>query len=182
MTYFHKSYKYRNSKENNFRNGFRNTVYGDKRLLGQRYSEKYSGEWKNGLKSGQGSAVYENRDSQICLVYDGNWSNDQWEGLGRLSCKNSKSERTHLNYVGNFSNGQKNGYGVSIGNDDEYFYEGNFSNGYKSGLGKIIFWNNCVTYYGFWEHNQYYGFGILHGRHFQIFISNFFMIMIDLKT
>ena len=42
--------------------------------------EKYEGEWKEGMKCGQGKMIYPNGD-----VYEGEWKNDKRNGKGSIT-------------------------------------------------------------------------------------------------
>lgn len=74
----------------------------------------YSGEWKNGKRSGKGTEYING-----IKVYDGEFSEGVYCGEGRLY------EDDLLVYAGSFKDGKKNGYGCKYENGS-MVYRGKF--------------------------------------------------------
>ncbi|XP_061820753.1 MORN repeat-containing protein 3-like [Nerophis lumbriciformis] len=101
------------------------------------YAMQYCGEWKNGMKHGHGSFFYAN------AVYEGEWSEDNRSGWGRMCYKNGDV------YEGEWLRDNEHGTGVlqfASGN----WYEGSWKNGKKSGHGKFYYADKGLIYEGLW--------------------------------
>jgi len=106
--------------------------------------ESYDGEWLNGKRNGQGTAV-KNGDK-----WEGEWKDNLMHGKGTLSNINNGES-----YVGNWLNGRKHGIGTyKWGNGDEY--EGNWFLNNKQGKG-IYKWKDGRKYDGEWVNNKKHG-------------------------
>ncbi|CEM25703.1 unnamed protein product [Vitrella brassicaformis CCMP3155] len=88
---------------------------------------RYKGQWKDGKRHGTGEETSPSGD----FSYYGNFSQDRYEGWGRMEWSNG------ARYCGQFHNNLKHGYGVEqYPNDD--VYQGNFVNGRIEGEGTYI--------------------------------------------
>ena len=65
------------------------------------YGNNYTGEYRDGIRHGQGVFIYSNGDK-----YDGEWQNGMRSGRGVFIFKNSDK------YVGEWKNDKRNGQGV----------------------------------------------------------------------
>lgn len=132
-----------------------------------RNGERYGGEYREGLRHGQGIMNF------LKARYEGSWLNDQMEGWGIYWNEGNR-------YEGNFKNGKQSGYGtMHFSNGDMYRgsweadnmtgrgmyiwaggmrYEGGMSNGRRTGIGRLI-QTNGETYFGTWMNNKKNGHG-----------------------
>ena len=81
----------------------------------------YTGLWKNNDMHGQG--VYTYRKESNLDRYEGNFKNDNFDGLGTLYWKNGDR------YEGNFVKGQQNGFGIKYAANGSIIYKGEWKNG-----------------------------------------------------
>lgn len=109
----------------------------------------YKGQFKNGLKHGQGELQFYNGDK-----YVGEFYQDQQHGNGKFTSNNGYI------YIGNFSIGTLLGNGEIRNINDELIYEGEFLNSLPHGFG-ISYINQTVSYVGNWNQNNYHGYGLL---------------------
>ncbi|CAD8109401.1 unnamed protein product [Paramecium sonneborni] len=109
----------------------------------------YEGEMLDGLRSGNGTL----RDSNLNIIYQGEWFNDHFEGRGRLINLDYQEDKFNLNsfkqfqlvqhqfttYEGEFRNGQFFGQGVmSFKCEGELFkFIGGFSQDLFHGIGTL---------------------------------------------
>ena len=109
----------------------------------------YNGEWKDGLKHGQGQLItetikysgkFENdlfsgNKGILCdqkgNIYEGDFLNGKFEGYGHYTMSNGD------NYIGEFKNGLFDGKGQLTDKSGNVF-DGHFSKGRKEGFGLII--------------------------------------------
>ena len=93
---------------------------------------KYTGEWKDGLKHGQGKWTY--KDGPIQETYVGEWKDGMKHGQGKFTYTNGSLKET---YVGEWKDNERHG------------------------LGKMIHINGSLreTYVGEWEKNKRFGSG-----------------------
>ena len=110
----------------------------------------YEGEWKNNLRSGNGTMIWRSKEKYI-----GHWEHDNMFGTGRYYWPNGQ------NYFGKFENSQKHGFGEMNypEHSDIMSYKGNWKNNVKSGTGKMT-WRNNETYIGNWLNDSMVGSGI----------------------
>ena len=131
---------------------------------------KYQGEFKNGLKHGQGVVTYKNGQ-----IHKGEYKNDQPNGRGvQLFPNGAKFEGEFQNgkyngkgiftyengnkYVGEFKNNRRHGQGIyTIKNGGEYI--GEYKNGQRNGMGVSIFPNGS-KYEGEFVNGKYNGEGV----------------------
>jgi hypothetical protein len=109
----------------------------------------YSGEFVEGLKSGEGCLDYNNGD-----VYTGQWSMDKPHGLGVLESEMNGT------YAGAFVMGMKEGTGRMIYPNGDV-YEGGWRRDLYHGKGQLI----CVSgplesFDGRWENGKKCGKGV----------------------
>ena len=130
----------------------------------------YEGEYNNeGVINGRGTKIIKNS-----LIYKGEFLNGEYNGKGLL-IKNGGSiygdwvkgvctgnviykVEDKFEYIGNFENNKKNGYGIEKYNDGSQ-YEGSFLNNLKSGKGIYKFQNGEI-YEGNFENDLFNGEGI----------------------
>lgn len=109
---------------------------------------KYTGEWLNGRKNGQGKMLWVSGDS-----YSGLWESDMFEGHGIHIVKYVRE------YEGSFSQGKRHGYGKNISYKG-IFYEGEWANGKKDGEGQETKPNRYKKRGSFCE-NLMHGYGVM---------------------
>ncbi|RZC33720.1 radial spoke head 10 -like B-like [Asbolus verrucosus] len=119
----------------------------------------YSGQWKHGMKHGQGWLLYGPGD-----WYEGGWRNDLKEGFGVRQYKSGAK------YRGFWQNGKYDGEGIMIWENSDY-YKGGWSGGAMHGDGEYIwkaFYNKAFAfpiqniYRGSWKNGKRCGEGIMH--------------------
>lgn len=110
---------------------------------------KYSGQIKDGIANGQGTATFPNSDR-----YEGQWNNGKKNGQGTYYWSDG------ARYEGEWKNDQKNGKG-KIYWPDGAWYEGEWENDKKNGQG-IVYWPNGFRYDGQWKDDQQNGQGTLY--------------------
>jgi hypothetical protein len=84
-------------------------------------------------------------------VYIGDFKDDLRDGLGIFRC-------AHYEYVGTWSRGMKNGWGVMLSPNEEE-YTGEFVDGWMEGIGRLINYRTGDVYEGCFERNKYHGLG-----------------------
>lgn len=111
-------------------------------------NDVYTGDFKNGLKEGNGVYTYANGDK-----YTGEWKNNLQHGIGRTEyAKNAK-------YYGRFSEGKRNGEGVYYFPNGD-IYSGSWKDNLKHGKGVYIInsckleGNNYMKIVGSWENGE----------------------------
>lgn len=131
--------------------------------------EKYSGNFKDGEKSGLGRLIFPNGD-----MYEGEFANGEMNGMGTYLHFQGKV------YIGEFKKGLKDGFGKEQ-DRHESCYEGEFHKGKRYGNGKIIwedggffqgqfvddkacgvgerYWPGDKKYYGQWIDDKMHGEG-----------------------
>ncbi|KRX02753.1 hypothetical protein PPERSA_02243 [Pseudocohnilembus persalinus] len=141
---------------------------GTMQSLDQKY--KYTGEWKNDKKQGQGTEII-----QGVYEYKGQFENNQFSGQGVIKFDSGDK------YTGDFKDGKITGQGnLLYSNGDKYFgevkegkkdgkgililndygqYEGNFRDDKCNGQG-IFIWPDGVIYNGNWQEGKQHGKGI----------------------
>ena len=121
---------------------------------------KYTGEFKDGLRSGQGTLVLDNGDRYI-----GEFNNGFKNGRGTLLYANGDR------YTGEFKDGLRNGQGtLALDNGDEYL--GGFKDDMKNGQGTLMYINGD-KYTGEYKDGKMYGQGILTLANGAEYIGNF---------
>ena len=126
--------------------------------LTDKNGDEYLGYWKNSEFSGLG--VYTKKK---IISYKGYWSKDKQDKFGI-------EQWPTLEYIGEYKNGVKNGYGImNIGGG---VYQGQMKGGNIEGIGKFIF-NDKRRYEGEFVNNKMEGLGILYFPDGKIFVGNF---------
>ena len=116
---------------------------------------KYTGQFKNGKRHGDGTCVYPGGDK-----YTGQWKDGKYHGEGTYTADNWSNEENKnifTTYTGQFKNGKKDGKGTfttAAGNK----YDGEWKNDKQNGYG-IFTWFNGVKYEGQWKDGEYHGKG-----------------------
>ena len=118
------------------------------------------GIWEKGqLKNAR--IIYPNGE-----IYEGGMKNSNFDGKGKLISSN-KDE-----YTGEFLDGEKNGNGKIVFNDDETEYSGQFVKNNFNGRG-VMKWNNGVEYEGTFNENFFEGYGMLTNKTGDKYEGNF---------
>ena len=107
---------------------------------------KYDGDFKNGLKNGNGKMQYRNEN-----IYTGNWVQNKRNGLGNIITKKGDQ------YIGNWNDDDFEGNGEYKWSNGQ-IYNGGWVKSKRSGKGKQIFENKC-SYEGQWLNDEIYGYG-----------------------
>ena len=110
--------------------------------------EYYEGDWKNGLRNGNGK-IYK-KDGLI--RYEGGFINDKYEGGGQYFWQNNEL------YIGEFKNGLRNGKGKELYQNGKVKYEGDYVDDKYEGNGKYL-WENGEYYKGQWKNDLKNGKG-----------------------
>ncbi len=117
--------------------------------------QKHLGKLISGNNTdGYGLKEYTQNDSLVRIgwTYKGIFANGLENGKGVLADKNGK-----IVYVGQWTNGNLNGYGKYCGVD--YVYEGQFVNNKKEGKGSLVY-SDSSKYNGQFKNDLKNGFGI----------------------
>ena len=114
--------------------------------------EIYEGGWVDGKRSGQGTLTYSNGQR-----YEGEWQNDFMEGQGTMIYFGGEV------YKGSWIHGNRTGQGtMTYSNGD--VYEGNWLNNKRDGQGTMTYAENdpnYMSYTGSWKNNLRDGSGTL---------------------
>lgn len=92
----------------------------------------------------------ENRDA---IRFEGIYLNGEGNGFGE------QYKNDVLIYSGNFTNGSRDGQGISYYEDGSLRYTGNWKEGSYSGQGTSYYKNGTMHYQGAWENGKYSGQG-----------------------
>lgn len=124
----------------------------------------YHGEFKNGLKHGEGLEKFCNGDSYAGLYVNGlpdgygeyfwadgsHYKGDFKQGLRNGFGVWKKSNKPHCeSYRGHYLLDKKSGYGLYVWNEGDY-YKGHFYEDMKHGMGEL-YSNGASIYHGMWE-------------------------------
>lgn len=116
-------------------------------------SGTYTGEWKNGLRSGYGTYKWTNGDT-----YSGIWVDDKRHGEGVYVWHDGSK------YKGNYSHGIRSGYGIYYYTNGT-IYEGTWQNNLKHGIANF-YYQESVNIGGRYYNNEYVsGTGITQGEY-----------------
>jgi TolB-like protein len=107
--------------------------------------DNYQGEFKDGLRHGQGTYTHPD------IKYIGEWKDDKYHGNGTVNTHDG------FKYVGEWENGLQNGQGKFTSRDG-YKYEGEFKDSKYYGQGTEIF-RNGKQYVGDWKDSNPHGKG-----------------------
>ena len=117
----------------------------------------YEGNWKDGLKNGQG--IMKKKGS----IYEGNWKDGFIDGKGKLTWKSKNI------YKGDFSKGKINGDGYMIWFNENKKYSGQWENNIQNGYGVQIWYETkgehkylFNRYIGEWKNGKRNGYGIFY--------------------
>ena len=120
--------------------------------------DEYIGYWKNSEANGLG--IYTRKK---IISYRGWWKNDKQDKFGI-------EKWPMLDFIGDYLNGVKEGYGIM--NIKCGLYEGEMSGGNFNGIGKFTF-NDKRKYEGEFSNNKMEGYGILYLPNNKIFVGQF---------
>ncbi|KRX08486.1 Protein kinase-like domain [Pseudocohnilembus persalinus] len=125
--------------------------------------EWYDGSWLQDKRQGRGKQHYKSGN----LKYEGEFSNDQFEGVGTLynespnyssteepNYKNLSQEQNWDKYEGSFKNGQKSGWGTIYFMRGQRF-EGQFSENKANGFGTYFSEMNEPVLKGTWKDDEF---------------------------
>lgn len=113
----------------------------------------YEGEWKNGLRDGQGKYTWTNGDT-----YTGAWFEDKRNGQGLYIWHDGSK------YKGNYSHGVRSGYGIYYYTNGT-IYEGTWQNNLKHGIANF-YYKESVNIGGKYFNNEYVsGTGVTQGEY-----------------
>ena len=116
-------------------------------------SGTYEGDWKDGLRDGQGKYTWTNGDT-----YTGTWSEDKRHGQGVYVWHDGSK------YKGNYSHGIRSGYGIYYYTNGS-IYEGTWQDNLKHGIANF-YYKESVNIGGKYLHNEYVsGTGITQGEY-----------------
>ena len=107
-------------------------------------SGTYVGDWKDNLRSGQGTYKWTNGD-----VYNGKWLEDKRHGQGQYTWNDGSI------YKGNYSHGIRSGYGIYYYVNGS-IYEGTWQNNLKHGIANF-YYKESVNIGGKYLKNEYVG-------------------------
>ena len=100
---------------------------------------RYSGEWANNKKNGQGTLFFPDGDKYI-----GKFRDDQYNGYGIYSWADGQK------YAGQWANDKRNGQGTaSYSNGKKYI--GLYKDGQKNGYGTLYSANGTIDQQGIWK-------------------------------
>lgn len=94
----------------------------------------YEGEWKEGLRCGQGLQSWADGSS-----FDGAWDNDVPHGKGKMVYEDAST------YSGDWVEGVRSGSGVQSVVTSQHTYTGNFEGGEYNGSGVCEWANGCCS-------------------------------------
>ena len=137
--------------KNQYEGGYINDKFEGKGKYIYENGDLYIGEWKRGLREGNGILYYKNGN----IKYEGGWVNDKYEGNGKHIWKDGEC------YIGGWKNGLKNGKGVFYYKNGSIEYEGDWVNDKYEGKGKYI-WEDGEFYIGEWKNDLMNGKGKLY--------------------
>ncbi|KAL7576422.1 hypothetical protein ACA910_018226 [Epithemia clementina (nom. ined.)] len=123
---------------------------------GDEDTRTYQGDWKNGLRHGQGTYTW----SRTGAIYQGAFESNQRQGYGTY-----RDPTTQIEYVGEWKQGVYHGYGQytwvdysssSNGNSraEKFVYRGNFVQGKPHGHGIQVNDKGVVMHDGAWDHGK----------------------------
>ena len=133
--------------------------------------ESYDGEWKNNVKHGKGKQVINSEYGET--TYIGTWNDDKLSGyVEEMIIANDQmtGKVQNFSFKGQYSDDSRNGQGTEI--SDEGTYSGNFKNGLRNGIGKMIYKNGNI-YEGDWNKGLKEGKGKLTNKNGTVKVGNF---------
>lgn len=147
-----------------------NYLYGSS----NKFYEKYEGQFKNGVRHGEGKYYFLNKS-----WYEGSFINGVKEGKGKefypdgklmnignySKCKRHGEaihyyENGNIFYKGNYVYNLFDGFGELYNTNGKLEYKGEFKDDYKNGLGKLYDTNGVIRYKGDFKHSKFCGKGI----------------------
>ena len=106
--------------------------------------DQYNGDFKNGIREGEGTMVYGESGNK----YEGQWKNNLKDGIGKMTFG------TDAEYTGHFTEGKRCGEGVYKYLKTKDLYSGSWKNGLKHGKGTFIFYDTKMKIVGDWFNGQ----------------------------
>ena len=138
----------------------------------------YDGQWRDGLRHGQGVSYYDCRSELLKRVvdgiksYEGQWSNGDRSGQGiSYRVVNAKNRKVKVSYQGQWRVGRpgeclkgdcESGYGIFRFLNGKERYEGEWQNRRQFGQGRHFWASGKVAYEGEFRDGDPNGVGILH--------------------
>ena len=128
----------------------------------------FEGNYLNGKRNGKGKEYNDNK-----IIFEGEYKNDKrWNGKGydgtnnilyELKNGNGKikeyNNKGHLEFEGEYLNGERNGKGKEYFRDGELMFEGEYLNGERNGKGKEYYDNGKLMFEGEYSNNKRNGEG-----------------------
>ena len=106
--------------------------------------DQYDGDFKNGIREGEGTMTYGETGNK----YEGQWKNNLKDGIGKMTFG------TDAEYTGHFTQGKRCGQGVYKYLKTKDLYSGSWKNGLKHGKGTFIFFDTKMKIVGDWFNGQ----------------------------
>ena len=106
--------------------------------------DQYDGDFKNGIREGEGTMTYGETGNK----YEGQWKNNLKDGIGKMTFG------TEGEYTGHFTKGKRCGEGVYKYLKTKDLYSGSWKNGLKHGKGTFIFYDTKMKLVGDWFNGQ----------------------------
>ena len=103
--------------------------------------------------------LYDKKTNKI--IYEGDLVDGKCEGKGKYIFENGDY------YIGNFSNGVREGLGNQYYKNNELQYEGKWKSDMRNGHG-LYYYENGDYFIGFWRDNKKFGKGELYDKNGQI--------------
>ncbi|MEB3102046.1 hypothetical protein [Ferviditalea candida] len=122
----------------------------NRELARHKFRQNYAGDWKDGLRHGEGREFYENG----ILKYEGQWMNDAKNGRGTGYWNDGS-----LWYEGEFVDNNPHGIGRMFYKNGALHYEGEFKQGQLCGKGKEYYANGQIKFIGVFAENPYFFHG-----------------------
>jgi len=144
--------KMANWEKKTHRDGYRAAVFGST------HKQKYTGWYKDNMKSGKGFQSYEDANGALTF-YEGDWEFDKRHGHGALTFDCEATRKTLNIYNGEWKDDKMSGLGMRSFPDGG-MYRGDFKQGMRHGQG-IMYYPDGIIYTGEWYKDQRHGIGRL---------------------
>eukprot|EP00092_Neocalanus_flemingeri_P070083 GFUD01085990.1.p1 GENE.GFUD01085990.1~~GFUD01085990.1.p1 ORF type:complete len:800 (+),score=182.34 GFUD01085990.1:3-2402(+) len=118
----------------------------------------YSGEWRNGVRNGDGTMKFSSDNEEGRKTYVGEWRNDVIQGFGIMTWRDTNPYNVTM-YEGYWENDKEHGNGSAVWHNGDV-YNGNWINGTRTGNGTML-WGNGGSYIGEFFDGTQMGHGIM---------------------